>query len=116
MTTVTFFKPTSSNFYDLLSGEDLKNLVESKDFLVVDIYATWCAPCKHVGPKFENMTKSYPELTFAKINIEVLSNAQTLDYKITVLPTFLYFKNGVLVDKVMGANIVEIEQKLNQLK
>lgn len=87
-------------------------LKESKGIVVLDIYADWCAPCRFIAPKFTDMAKSFTNMVFAKINIDNLGKF-ALEYKITALPAFLFFRDGQLIDKFNGANVTELTQKLS---
>ena len=121
-TNVKFYTLQSNNFYDLQDSEGLTNLINTTrnptngNLLVVDVYANWCQPCKYVAPKFESLSKSHPDVNFAKVNIDNLSPQQGQEYGITALPTFLYFKDGKYVNKVMGANISDIVDKIMTYK
>ncbi len=110
MTSVNFYQ--LENFRDVGDSQVLTQLIHSSKLLVLDIYANWCQPCRYVGPKFQELSKSHPDVTFAKINMDSLTPEQIKDFGITVLPTFLYFKSGKYVDKVVGANILDVVDKL----
>ena len=105
-----------SNFFELKESQELTQLIANSKLLVLDIYATWCQPCKFIAPKFQELSKSHLDVAFAKINIDQLSSQQSQDYGITALPTFLFFKNGQFVNKVMGANISDIVDKIISYK
>jgi thioredoxin 1 len=83
--------------------------------LLVDFWASWCGPCKIVLPIIEQLAQQYSgKVVFAKINVDenpVLSNK----FGIQSIPTMILFKNGEVVDIIVGAlPKVQIENKLNQ--
>ena len=71
--------------------------------VLVDFWATWCAPCKIVGPILEELAKEYDgKVKFVKLDTE--ENFDTMSaYGIRGLPTLLIFKDGERVDQVVGA-------------
>ncbi|EQK99445.1 hypothetical protein G6O67_007478 [Ophiocordyceps sinensis] len=78
------------------SADELTALLEKTTYVAVDFYADWCPPCKTIAPFFESLAARHgkPEfLAFAKVNVDDVSSvAQT--YRITAMPTFLFFKDG----------------------
>lgn len=85
---------TESNFDELLaSGKPV----------MVDFWATWCGPCKKIGPDIEALAEEYEgRAIIGKCDIEE-NDDLALRYKIRNVPTILFFKNGELVDKQVGA-------------
>ncbi len=71
--------------------------------VLVDFWATWCAPCKIVGPIVEELAEEYDgRVKFVKLDTE--ENFAVPDrYGIRNLPTLLVFKGGQQVDQVFGA-------------
>lgn len=114
MTSVNFYK--IENFREATDHQQLTQLIHSSNLLVLDIYADWCQPCRYIGPKFQELSKSHADVTFVKINMDSLSPEQIKEFGVTVLPTFLYFKDGKFVDKVMGANILDVVDKMMTYK
>ncbi|CAG0915294.1 unnamed protein product [Notodromas monacha] len=81
--------------------------------VVVDFFATWCGPCKHIAPKIEELESSNPDVVFLKVDIDVVEDL-AVDFNISCMPTFLFFKHKTKIDEFSGANeikIVEIVQK-----
>ena len=85
---------TESNFDELLaSGKPV----------MVDFWATWCGPCKKIGPEIEALAEEYEGRSIiGKCDIEE-NDELALRFKIRNVPTILFFKNGELVDKQVGA-------------
>ncbi|MGL5715344.1 MAG: thioredoxin [Paraclostridium sp.] len=74
---------------------------ESNKVVVVDFFATWCGPCKMLTPVFESLSTELPEADFVKVDIDnSLELAQR--FGITTVPTMMIFKNGKVVDKLVG--------------
>ena len=87
---------------ELLAAEEKSKTV------VVDFFAPWCGPCKKIAPKLEEFEVTYPNVVTLKVNVdEALGLAEK--YDISAMPTFLAFKQGALVDTVIGANLKRLE-------
>jgi thioredoxin 1 len=70
---------------------------------IVDLWAEWCGPCRMVGPIIEEIAKEYEGRAIVG-KLDVDSNPNTTSrYGIRNIPTILFFKNGELVDKQVGA-------------
>ena len=75
----------------------------SKDQLVVvDFWATWCGPCRSMAPHLETLANEYDgKVRIVKVDVD--RNQKTaVTYGIQSLPTLLVFKNGAVVDKLIG--------------
>jgi thioredoxin 1 len=69
---------------------------------VIDFWATWCGPCKMMNPILDEIEKEYPYLTITKYDIDQdLSKAE--EYSIQSVPTYIILKDGVEVDRIIGA-------------
>ena len=85
---------TSENFESLKAG----NLP-----LVVDFWATWCGPCRMLAPVIEELAKEYEDkLVVGKCDVEENEDLAA-EFGIRNIPTVLFFKNGDVVDKLIGA-------------
>jgi thioredoxin 1 len=70
---------------------------------VVDFWAEWCGPCRKVGPIIEELANDYAgKVKFAKVNVDD-NSATPVKFGILSIPTIILFKDGVLVDKMIGA-------------
>ena len=70
--------------------------------VVVDCWAAWCAPCRMLSPTIDALAEEKADITFAKLDVDH-NRAVPMKYGIMSIPTLLYFKDGVLVDKTLGA-------------
>ena len=98
---------TTENFETLKNG-DLP--------LVVDIWATWCGPCRMIGPIIAELAKEYDgRIVVGKCDVEENDDI-AMDFGIRNIPTILFFKNGEVVDKMIGAAAkAKIQEKFEAL-
>lgn len=87
-----------------------KEVLESEKAVLVDFYASWCAPCKMLAPVLEKIASSRADFDIAKVNIDYCEDL-AIEYGIEVVPTMLVFKDGKPVNKLVG--YVEEEQILD---
>uniref|UniRef100_A0A8R1HQN3 Thioredoxin domain-containing protein n=1 Tax=Caenorhabditis japonica TaxID=281687 RepID=A0A8R1HQN3_CAEJA len=82
---------------------DVMDRADANRLIIVDFYAVWCGPCRHISPIFEQMSAEFGNATFLKVDVDQSRDISSR-YGITAMPTFLFFKNKALVDTVRGAN------------
>lgn len=70
--------------------------------VAIDCWAEWCPPCWILSPVFEQLAEEHEKIAFGKLNVD--ENPSTpVRFGIMSIPTILYFKNGKLVDRTVGA-------------
>ena len=99
-----------------LSDSDFNKFVQSNDVVLVDCWAEWCGPCKMLEPTIEELAADNAgRAAIAKLNVD-LNPAKAQEFKVMGIPTMLLFKQGKLVDKIVGyTQKAEIQAKLNGL-
>ena len=98
-----------------ISDADIDAHIKKYSTIVIDCWAPWCGPCRMVGPVINELAKEMQgKIVFGKLNVD--ENHQTsAKYGIMSIPTLLVFKNGNLIDKIIGALPKEsLRSKLNQ--
>jgi thioredoxin 1 len=80
-----------------------KEMIQNHSLVVVDCYAPWCGPCHIVAPVIEELARDYAgKILFGKLNVDE-NREVSMQYQIMGIPTLLVFKNGKLVDTIIGA-------------
>ena len=69
--------------------------------VLVDLYATWCGPCKMLSPIVEQVEKEHPEVKFLKIDVDELG-ALAAKYNVYSIPTLILFQDGAKVAEQVG--------------
>lgn len=87
----------------VITDSNFKELLESGKPLVVDFWAEWCGPCRMITPIIEDLATEYADrVNIGKLNVDD-STEVTQEFGIRNIPTILFFKDGKLVDKQVGA-------------
>ena len=86
-----------------ITSENFESLKNGSLPLVVDFWATWCGPCRMIAPIVEELAKEYDgRIAVGKCDVEE-NDELAAEYGIRNIPTLLFFKDGKLVDKIVGA-------------
>ena len=86
-----------------LTDATFEEIIRIHQLVVVDCWAAWCGPCHMVAPVIEEMARDYAgKILFGKLNVDE-NQEVSRQYEIVSIPTLLVFKNGKLVDKIIGA-------------
>jgi len=87
----------------VITDSNFDEFLQSNKPFVVDFWAEWCGPCKMIGPIVEDLAHEYEgKVTIGKMDVDDNSEI-TSRYGIRNIPTILFFNNGQLVDKQVGA-------------
>ena len=80
-----------------------KEVINNKGLTIVDFWAPWCGPCKMMLPVVEELAAEYEgRVPVGKLNVD--ENPETCEeFGIMSIPTSLFFKNGELVERIVGA-------------
>ena len=99
-----------------ITNENFASLKAGDQPLVVDFWATWCGPCRMVAPIISELAEEYSgKIVVGKCDVEE-NDELAAEFGIRNIPTMLFFKNGEMVDKVIGAQPkAKLEEKFKQM-
>lgn len=82
--------------------KELDDLLAKEKFVLVDFWATWCAPCKMIAPVIENLANQYEgKIAVAKVDVDA-NQELSIRYGIQSIPTVILFKDGKVESKEIG--------------
>ena len=92
-----------SNGIQQLTDENFESVINGGKPVFIDFWAAWCGPCRMIGPIVEELAPSYKDkAVIAKMDVDAQPNIpQRLG--VTSIPTLMMFKDGKLVDRMVGA-------------
>ncbi|XP_057529255.1 thioredoxin H1-like [Amaranthus tricolor] len=88
--------------------EQLTKANESKKLMVVDFTASWCGPCRFIAPILAELARRLPQVIFVKVDVDELKDIAR-DWAIEAMPTFMFLRDGKIIDKVVGAKKEELQ-------
>jgi len=85
-----------------LTKDSFEQTVTENDFVIVDFWAPWCAPCRSFAPVFERVSTQFDKVVFAKVNTEVEQEI-AMHFQIRSIPTLMIFRDKIIVFSQPGA-------------
>ncbi|XP_072957712.1 thioredoxin H1-like [Typha angustifolia] len=92
-------------------NRQLEQANESKKLVVVDFTASWCGPCRMIAPFFADLAKKFAGVMFLKVDVDELKSVAK-DWAVEAMPTFIFLKEGSIVDKIVGAIKDDLQKKI----
>jgi thioredoxin 1 len=85
-----------------LTNENFKPEIEDYQGLaVIDLWATWCGPCRMLAPIFESLADEHPEIKFCKINVDEQPELARM-FKVQSIPAVAFVKDNTFLDMSVG--------------
>lgn len=99
-----------TEFAKTINDAELQQLIDNKESFIVDIWASWCAPCKLLGPTYEKFAEQRAELKVLKLDVD--ASSLVAQFGVRSVPTILVFKDGAVVKTTTGNKTLN---ELNEL-
>ncbi|MEK6881787.1 MAG: thioredoxin [Nanoarchaeota archaeon] len=99
-----------------VSEEEFNKIISNgHKLVVVDFFADWCMPCLMMAPVIEELAEDMKEVKFVKIDVD--DNSELSEkYEIRSIPTLIFFKNGKMLDKIIGGmDEYDLKKKIDSL-
>jgi thioredoxin 1 len=95
---------------------DRKLAAAGNNLVVVDFSASWCMPCKMIGPVFESLSRrrEYKDVHFLKVDVDEAQDIAR-EYQIRSMPTFLFIRNGQVIENFAGALVDKLQSTVANL-
>ncbi len=93
----------SAKILNVNDGNFQQEVMTSNQPVLVDFWAEWCGPCRMVAPTLDQLADELDgQVRIAKLNVDE-SQQVAYQFQVSSIPTFILFKNGKAVDRMMGA-------------
>ena len=87
----------------IATNTSFDELLQSEKLVIVDFWATWCGPCRMLSPLLDEVEAEMEDkVVVVKVNVDDADEI-AMRYRIMSIPTLLFFKNGAMVDRTVGA-------------
>lgn len=94
--------------------DDINYFISKYDKILIDVYATWCGPCKMLAPQLEEFAKVHEDWTVIRIDSDANSKIAA-SFNVQAVPTMIIVSKGKVVDTIVGFKpLVEIEKITNK--
>lgn len=99
-----------------ITDSNFKEYIDSGKPLVMDFWAEWCGPCRMISPLIDELSEEYAgQVNIGKVDVDN-NNDVASEFGIRNIPTILFFKEGKMVDKQVGAvPKAKLEEKIKAL-
>ena len=98
------------------TDSEMDNLLAQESLIVIDFWAEWCGPCKHIAPIVDELATEYEgKVLIGKYDVDEGEDLP-VDFSIRSIPTILFFKDGELKNRHVGSSTKEaLAQKIEEL-
>jgi thioredoxin 1 len=99
-----------------ITDQNFDEVLKSKSIVLVDFWAEWCGPCRMLGPAIDDLAKTNQDIAIGKLNVDK-NPIKSVEQGVTALPTLIFFKDGVPVERLRGVQSkMTIQKVLEKLK
>ncbi|KAL5230922.1 hypothetical protein ABZP36_029698 [Zizania latifolia] len=91
----------------------MEEVAELGKTVVIKFSATWCGPCRNAAPVFAELSLKHPEIAFVSVDVDEMPDLVT-QFDIRATPTFIFMKGKEEIDKLVGGNLADLENKFEE--
>jgi thioredoxin 1 len=96
---------------EITNLQKLEEAISGKS-AIIDFKATWCGPCKKIAPKFLELSNHHKDIIFISVDVDDATEIVE-KFNITSMPTFLFFKEGLVVKRLTSSNYEELKKAVS---
>ena len=100
--------------FEISTMADLTSLIQGNTFVILKFFTPTCPPCKKLAPFIDLLSEDLQQITFLQVNCHS-DNDIAKAFEIGAVPVLIYFNNGKIVGKTMGADEAEIKTSIRTL-
>lgn len=98
---------------ELENCDQFNDIIKNQRFIVIDMFATWCGPCKRINEPMNQLSEKYPHIMFVKLDIDKMRFMGIDLPEPDTIPCIIYMKDGQTVNMLNTSDMVSIENGLS---
>ncbi len=79
-----------------LTTAEFESTIKNNEMVILDFWASWCAPCTQFAPTFEKVSAEYPDIIFAKVNVEEQDELANM-FQVRSIPTLVFMRDEIVI-------------------
>jgi thioredoxin 1 len=101
---------------EITSIEEYNSFLSKNPKCIIDFGATWCGPCKKIAPFFHSLEDKYPDIAFAKIDVDTPGLDEIVNkFANDGIPIFVAFSDKQIIGELLGASEAKLTELVNKL-
>lgn len=98
---------------EIENSDQFNDVVKNQRFIIVDMFATWCGPCKRINEPMNQLSERYPHVAFVKLDIDKMCFMGIDLPEPDSIPCIIYMKDGQIVKMLNSSDMTLIENTLS---
>lgn len=94
----------------ITTNEFENEVLNAKEKVIVDFYATWCGPCKMLSPVLEEFAEKHPDIKIVKVDVDE-ETPLAIQFGVASIPTLILFKDGEKIKHTLGYQTLDQLEK-----